>query len=58
MHLFKIYLKIEHDTFETDDYMTLLLINNKNNKSLELYFIKYIFNTKNFDHPKLKKIDE
>ena len=38
--------------------MTLLLINNKSNKSLELYFIKYIFNTKNFDYPKLKKIDD
>lgn len=38
--------------------MTLILINNKGNKSLELYFIKYLLNTKGLDFHKLNKIDE
>ena len=49
---------MEYDTFETDENMTVIVFNNYTTKVLDLYAIKWIFDTSELNFPKLLKVDD
>ena len=49
---------MEYDNFETDDNLAVIVFSNNTTKTLELYAIKWIFDTSELNFPKLLKIDE
>ena len=49
---------MDYTSFETDDCMTTLLVNNAKAKSLQLYAIKWMFDTSKLDKAKLRKLDD
>ena len=49
---------MEYSIFETDDMLSSILFNNKRLNSLELYAIKWQFDTSNLDIIKLRKLDD
>ena len=49
---------MEYDTFDTDDNMTVIVFSNQATKILELYAIKWIFDTSELNFNKLLKVDD
>jgi hypothetical protein len=49
---------MQYDIFETDDNMSTILFNNKKRNTLELYAIKWEFDTSKLDMNKLRKLDD
>ena len=49
---------MEYTNFEVDDCMTTLLVNNVRAKSLQLYAIKWMFDSSKLDKLYLQKLDE
>ena len=49
---------MEYSIFETDDMLSSILFNNKRLNSLELYAIKWEFDTSKLDMNKLRKLDD
>ena len=49
---------MQYDLFETDDNLSCILFNNKKLNTLELYAIKWEFDTSNLDMNKLRKLDD
>ena len=49
---------MEYDYFETDDNLTVIVFSNNTTKTLELYAIKWLFDTSELNFPKLLKIDD
>ena len=50
--------QMQYDLFETDDNLSCILFNNKKLNTLELYTIKWEFDTSNLDMNKLRKLDD
>jgi hypothetical protein len=49
---------MEYSIFETDDMLSSIMFNNKRLNSLELYAIKWQFDTSKLDMNKLRKLDD
>lgn len=49
---------MKYDIFETDDNLSTILFNNKKINTLELYAIKWEFDTSKLDMNKLRKLDD
>jgi hypothetical protein len=47
-----------HDIFETDDNLSSIIFYNRRLNSLQLYAIKWEFDTKQLDMQKLRKLDD